>query len=102
MRRQSDLIAYYKDFGLQEQTVEKSTDRHFRFRSRYIDSRLARLPKSPDGANRLSKKKLGVAGDDVVSELSDELVALPLIESARPRVEGGDAEEDVGRLAEDP
>src|SRR5439155_4492718 len=59
-------------------------------------------PESPDRTDGLPEEVFRVAGDDVVGELSDELVALPLIESARPRVEGGDAEEDVGRLAEDP
>src|SRR5918999_2344805 len=53
-------------------------------------------------AERLSHEPLRVSADDVVAELADGFIAEPLVERSRSRVEGRDAEKDVGGIAKDP
>src|ERR1700716_313848 len=59
---------------------------------------LSKPPKRPD---RFPHQHLRVSQHEEVADLADRLVSEALIEGARTGIEGGDAEEHVGRVPED-
>src|SRR6202022_5046364 len=59
---------------------------------------LSKLARWPD---RFPHQHLGVPTHEEVADLADRLVSEALIEGPRAGIEGGDAEEHVGRVAKD-